>query len=63
LRELLEKVLPEKSIFHDFRMEISLPRVKKKVMLLNARRLTPSAGHPPMILLAMEEVTGKPNPT
>ena len=62
LRELLEKVLPEKSIFQDFRIEISLPGVKKKLMLLNARRLAPSAGHPPMILLAMEEVTGKLNP-
>lgn len=61
LRELLEKILPKKSTFQDFRVEFSLPDLKKKTMFLNARRLASSAGRSPMILLAMEEVTGKPH--
>ncbi len=60
LRELLEKVLPKKTSFQDFRMEFSVPGLKKKTMLLNARRLASSLGQPPMILLAMEEMNGKP---
>lgn len=60
LRELLEKILPKKSTFQDFRVEFSLPDLKKKTMFLNARRLVSSAGRSPMILLAMEEVTGQP---
>ena len=62
VRELLEKVLPMKSSFQDFRIEISLPGLKKKTTFWNARRFASRAGQPPMILLAMEEVTGKPNP-
>ncbi len=62
LQELLGKVVPEKTSFHDFSIEISLPGLKKKSIVKNARRLAFSAGHPPMILLAMEEVNGKPSP-
>jgi two-component system CheB/CheR fusion protein len=59
LRELLEKILPEKSSFQDFSIVHHFPGIGQKTMLLNARRLAPEAGQPPLILLALEDVTGK----
>jgi two-component system CheB/CheR fusion protein len=52
LRELLEKVLPEKSVFHDFRIEQNFPAIGRRTMLLNARSLASDATQPPSILLA-----------
>jgi two-component system CheB/CheR fusion protein len=57
LRELLEKVLPKRSIFEDFEVTHRFPRVGRRVMLLNARRLEQHAAQPGRILLAMEDVT------
>jgi two-component system CheB/CheR fusion protein len=62
LRELLEKVLPEKSTFQDYRISHDFPGIGPKTMLLNARRLAPEPGQPPQILLALEEMTAKPEP-
>jgi PAS domain-containing protein len=59
LRELLERLLPEKSAFEDFEVEHDFPSIGRKVMLLNARRVertTPFDGAE-MILLAIEDVT------
>jgi two-component system CheB/CheR fusion protein len=59
LRELLERLLPEKSTFEDFEVEHDFPSIGRRVMLLNARRVertTPIDGAE-MILLAIEDVT------
>jgi len=59
LRKLLQKILPAKSTFKDFRVEHDFPRIGRKTMLLNARRLdTPRKGTQ-SILLAMEDVSGR----
>ncbi len=59
LRELLEKILPEKSSFQDFKISHKFPGIGQKTMMLNARRLTPEKGKSSLILLAMEEVPQK----
>ena len=60
LRDLLEKILPEKATFEDFRIEHDFSGIGRKKMLINARRLTPEVGQPPLILLALQDVTAKP---
>jgi two-component system CheB/CheR fusion protein len=62
LRELLEKILPKKSTFQNFCIEHDFPGIGPKSILLNARRLAPDIGQPPLILLAMEDVTKKTAP-
>ena len=57
LRELLEKIIPEKSVFEDFEVEHDFPHIGVKTMLLNARLLPGRAGRPDMILLAIEDIT------
>ncbi len=57
LRELLEKILPEDSAFNDFEVERDFPRIGRRQLLLNARRMDREAGVPELILLAMEDVT------
>jgi hypothetical protein len=62
LRELLEKILPEKTTFQNFRIQHNFPGIGRKTMLLNARRLALEPGQPPQILLALEDVTANPDP-
>ena len=62
LRQLLEKVLPEKSSFEDFEVAHDFPGVGRRVMLLNARRLEQHATQPGLILLAMEDVSEHSRP-
>ncbi|MCF7786842.1 MAG: PAS domain-containing protein [Prosthecobacter sp.] len=62
LRELLEKILSQHSAFQDFRIQHDFPGIGMKTMLLNARRLAPEPGQPPQILLALEDVTARPEP-
>jgi two-component system CheB/CheR fusion protein len=57
LRELLEKIIPEKSSFHDFRVEHDFPLVGHRVLVLNARRIEQRGSRPHLILLAMEDIT------
>ncbi len=59
LRTLLEKVLPERAMLTDFRVEHEFPRIGRCAFLLNARRLSRGAGMPDLILLAFEDVTGR----
>ncbi len=59
LRELLEKILPAKTSFQDFRVEHDFPGIGRKTMLLNARRLETPQNHLQWILLAMEDVTNR----
>jgi len=55
LRQLLEEILPKNSEFRDFEVEHDFPRIGRRKMLLNARRLR-FDGDKQLILLAIEEV-------
>jgi PAS domain S-box-containing protein len=57
LRELLEKVLPENTVFDDFEVEHDFPTLGRRTMLLNARRIYRTANETQLILLAIEDIT------
>lgn len=62
LRKLLEKVLDKHSFFKGFQVAHEFPSIGRKVVILNARQIhikddTASEKFPPIILLAMEDVT------
>jgi hypothetical protein len=59
LRRLLEEILPEKAVMRDFRVEHDFPGIGPRTMRLNARRIEPQGADPPLILLALEDITGK----
>jgi signal transduction histidine kinase/DNA-binding response OmpR family regulator len=56
LRTLLEDVIPTSSVFNDFELEHSFPKIGRRVMLLNGRKLR-AGSHSAIIVLAMEDVT------
>src|SRR5512141_773421 len=56
LRTLLEDVIPTSSVFNDFELEHTFPKIGRRVMLLNGRKLR-AGSHSPIIVLAMEDVT------
>ncbi len=62
LRKLLEDILPKNTFFKGFEVIHEFPVIGRKVMILNARRIqrkesTTATLFPPIILLAMEDVT------
>ena len=62
LRRLLEDILPTNTFFKGFEVTHDFPLIGRKVMILNARQIycpedTPLKPCPPIILLAMEDVT------
>lgn len=62
LRKLLEDILPQNTFFKGFEVVHDFPFIGKKVMILNARQIhfkedSVSQMLPPIILLAMEDVT------
>ena len=57
LRELLEDILPQNSIFNDFEVEHQFETIGRKIMLLNARRIYSDEKQIQLILLAIEDVT------
>jgi PAS domain-containing protein len=60
LRKLLEEILPKDTFFKGFEVTHNFPVIGKKVMILNARRIYREDANrkfPPIILLAMEDVT------
>ncbi len=61
LRRLLEDILPKNTFFKGFEVIHEFPLIGRKVMILNARRIykenTTSEVFPPIILLAIEDVT------
>ena len=59
LRQLLEEILPKNTQVEDFLMEHEFPRIGRKRMLLNARRIEQEEGHKQMILLAIEDITNR----
>lgn len=62
LRKLLEDILPKQTFFKGFEVTHVFPSIGRKVMMLNARQIYFTATDvptffPPIILLAMEDVT------
>jgi two-component system CheB/CheR fusion protein len=58
LREFLEEVIPKNNSFDDFKVSHNFPVIGQKTMLLNAR-LIDQANQRKLILLAIEDVTGR----
>lgn len=58
LREFLEEILPQHTIFDNFEVEHEFPVIGKRVMLLNAREIYEKEKESKMILLAIEDITG-----
>jgi signal transduction histidine kinase/CheY-like chemotaxis protein len=54
LRTLLDAVLPHSATFNDFLLDHDFPKIGRRVILLNGRKL-----HSEQILLAMEDVTDR----
>jgi two-component system CheB/CheR fusion protein len=59
LRELLEKILPESVQLEDFEVANDFPEIGRKRMLLNARRIHQKGMQTQLILLAIEDITGR----
>jgi hypothetical protein len=62
LKKLLEDILPKNTFFKGFEVIHEFPFIGRKVMILNARQIhfkedTTFETFPPIILLAMEDVT------
>lgn len=62
LRKLLEDILPQNTFFKGFEVAHEFPLIGRKVMILNARQVhfrddPASKQLPPIILLAMEDVS------
>jgi two-component system, chemotaxis family, CheB/CheR fusion protein len=59
LRKLLEEILPQQNIVHDFRLQAEFPRVGRKELLINARRFYEEGHGVQLILMGLEDVTGQ----
>lgn len=57
LRALLEEVLPKEQVVANFQVEHEFETIGRRIMLLNARRLSQLNEREPMILLAIEDIT------
>jgi chemotaxis protein methyltransferase CheR len=57
LRLLLDRIVPASEVMEDFEVEQAFPRIGRRTMLLNARRVHSEDSEPPMILLAFEDIT------
>ncbi|MDT5157444.1 MAG: hypothetical protein QOH51_1801 [Acidobacteriota bacterium] len=59
LRTLLEEILPERTQFDGFEVVHEFPRVGRRVILLNARRIISQERNATTILLAIEDITDR----
>lgn len=57
LKILLEDILPKNTFFEDFKVEHDFPKIGKRIMMLNARRVFAPDNKKPIMMLAMEDVT------
>ena len=57
LRLLLDRIVPASEVMEDFEVEQSFPRIGRRTMLLNARKVFDEGSGPPTILLAFEDIT------
>ncbi len=60
LRELLERILPEKEVMEDCEVEHEFVGIGFRRLILNARTLKREGDIPNQILIAMEDVTDRP---
>ncbi|MBN1432326.1 MAG: PAS domain-containing protein [Methanomicrobiaceae archaeon] len=59
LKELLDSVLSKNMAFEDFLVEHDFPDIGHRAMLLNARQIVTNRPDNGLILLAIEDITGK----
>ncbi len=59
LKELLENILPEKTTFDNFEVEHDFKGIGNRILLLNARQIERAPGKEKIILLAIEDITGR----
>ena len=59
LRELLEEILPESTMFDDHMVEHTFENIGRRIMHLNARRIYTNSNQTQLILLAIEDVTDR----
>lgn len=59
LRELLEEILPDNTVFDDHEVEHTFETIGRKIMHLNARRILTQSNQTHLILLAIEDVTDR----
>ena len=57
LRKLLEELIPNRQQIDDYEIEIEVPRLGTRCMMLNARRIDGDETHGELVLLAMEDIT------
>ncbi len=57
LRELLQELLPTNTSFSDFEVEHDFPKIGRRTMILNARRIHDGGPKTHRILLAIEDIT------
>ncbi len=57
LRDLLGRILPERTAFEDVEVTVDFPPVGRRALLLNARPVARGTEPPRFILLAIEDVT------
>ena len=56
LRQLLEEILSRNTSFEDYAVDAEFPKIGRKQLVLNARRIQQADQATPLILLALEEV-------
>lgn len=65
LKKLLEEIVPKDAFFKDYEVDHEFPSIGRRIMVLNARQLfyksevTNTQPLPPLVLLAMEDVTDR----
>lgn len=57
LRRLLEEVVPEQGQINGYEVELAVPGLGSRCLLLNARRIHSDASRPELVLLAIEDIT------
>jgi diguanylate cyclase (GGDEF)-like protein/PAS domain S-box-containing protein len=57
LRELLQEILPSNTSFSDFEVEHDFPKIGRRTMILNARRIHDGETKRHRILLTIEDIT------
>jgi len=57
LRDLLEHILPQKTVFDNYELEHVFSTIGKRTMLLNARQIDEVLGKKRIILLSIEDIT------
>jgi len=57
LRELLGTIIPQKTTFDNYEVELDFPAIGKRIMLLNARSIENDSGKEKMIFLGFDDIS------